>query len=222
MVAARGRLRHADRPAVRRPTPTCSPPTSCVPSLLAATVFFLVNVVLVSDRAGPGQRRTPASLGPRSPPRRDLDDDDAAVRGAGGRAVPAVLPADGTPVPPADRRRPAGGAGRGREQRPGDARLADRAAEPEPADAARPPDRRDGPRRRADRAAAARPRPLQGDQRHPRPPRRRRAAATGVRAALLGRARGRHRGPARRRRVRRALPRPHRHLERAEDARPSA
>ena len=93
-----------------------------------------------------------------------------------------------------------------RERAPGDARLADRPAEP--ADVRpRPPtsDARAGSRPLA--RAAARPRPVQGGQRHPRPRRRRRSCSRDVGGGCARRAAGALHRAARRRRVRGAADR---------------
>ncbi len=142
-----------------------------LPSLLAAAVYFLVNVILVSVvlALANEERLLPSVVGHL---RDEISMTTMLLCVAPGRgAVAAVLPAHRTALPAADRRGAPGGPRGRRQQRPGHARLPDRSAQPQPADAARAPARRPGPRRGADRVAAAGPRPLQGDQRHPRAPR---------------------------------------------------
>ena len=120
---------------------------------------------------------------------------------AAGRAaapLPRALPRGG-------RRLQAAAPARRREQAPGAARRAHRAAQPD----ALPRPHRAGapavaPRAGARRRAADRPRPLQGGQRHARPPEGRPPPQGHRRAPAGDAARQRHDRPPRRRRVRRA------------------
>jgi hypothetical protein len=64
-----------------------------IPSLVAAAVYFLVNVLLISAVLALANDE-PLGLGRRSSARRDLHDNDVAVCGSGGRVVVAVLGPD--------------------------------------------------------------------------------------------------------------------------------
>ena len=130
MVVRPGRLRRADRPAVRRATPTQFTTDQLLPSLLAAAVYFLVNVLLVSS-CWPwptANALLPSVVGHLR--------DEISMTTMLLCVAPVVvlslqfslLTAPLCLLPIAAVRQAA--RGRRREQRPGDARLVDRPAEP--------------------------------------------------------------------------------------------
>src|SRR3954451_12621234 len=186
--------------------------------LLAAAVFFLVNILLVSTVVALAQRASVFSYMVR-----DLFF-QASINGLMLGLAPIVVLAADFALPaiallflpifavhraalPADLRRPPRRPRGDREGAPGAPRRAHRAPEPRTVQG---PHRSDRPHVTPQRRQRGRddhgPRSLQGDQRHARPSHGRSVAPGGLEPAAARPARLGHRGPPRRRRVRRPAP----------------